>query len=84
MPYCENFKRFISFICVHGVLSACVCVCVRHVLPGTSKFQEKVRSPGIGVADSCEPPCACWKLNSGPLQKQKVFLSSEPSLQLPI
>jgi hypothetical protein len=26
-------------------------------------------------------PCGCWELNADPLQKQKVILTKEPSLQ---
>jgi hypothetical protein len=37
--------------------------------------------PGIGVTDSCEPPCGCWELNSEPLEEQSVLLTTEPSLQ---
>ena len=33
------------------------------------------------VTDSCEPPCGCWDLNSGPLEEQSVLLTTEPSLQ---
>ena len=33
------------------------------------------------ITDSCEPPCACWKLNSRPLEEQSVLLNTEPSLQ---
>jgi len=43
--------------------------------------KEMTRSPGTGVTDSCELPCGCWELNSGPLQEQLVFLTTEPSLQ---
>ena len=28
--------------------------------------EEGVRIPGTGVIDSCEPPCGCWDLNTGP------------------
>jgi hypothetical protein len=35
------------------------------------------------VTDGCEPPCGSWDLNSGPLEEQSVFWSTEPSLQLP-
>jgi hypothetical protein len=31
--------------------------------------------------DGCEPPRGCWDLNSGPSEKQSVFLTTEPSLQ---
>jgi len=30
------------------------------------------------------PPCGCWELNSGPLEEQLVFLTTEPSLQPPM
>jgi hypothetical protein len=29
----------------------------------------------------CEPPCGCWKLNTGLLKEQSVLLTPEPSLQ---
>jgi hypothetical protein len=35
------------------------------------------------VTDGCEPPCGCWDLNSGPLEKQSVLLTAKPSLQPP-
>lgn len=40
---------------------------------------EGVESPRTGVADSGEPPCGCWKLNSGPLEGQSVSPSADPS-----
>jgi hypothetical protein len=27
--------------------------------------EEKVRCPGTGVTDGCEPPCGCWESNLG-------------------
>ena len=42
---------------------------------------EGVRSPGTVVTNSCELPCWCWELNSGPLGRQPVFLTTEPLLQ---
>ena len=38
------------------------------------------RAPDL-IIDGCEPPCACWELNSGSLEEQSVLLASEPSLQ---
>jgi hypothetical protein len=35
------------------------------------------------ITDVCEPPGGCWELNSGPLEKQPVLLTSEPSLAFP-
>ncbi|ERE68196.1 coiled-coil domain-containing protein 18 [Cricetulus griseus] len=51
---------------------------------GSTDFQkkprDKKRAPDL-IMDGCEPPCGCWKLNSGPLEEQSVLLTSEPSLQ---
>jgi hypothetical protein len=33
------------------------------------------------IIKSCEPPCGCWDLNSGPWEEQSVFLPAEPSPQ---
>ena len=33
------------------------------------------------LTDSCEPPCVCWDLNSGPSEEQSVCLTAELSLQ---
>jgi hypothetical protein len=33
------------------------------------------------ITDGCEPPYVCWGLNSGPLDKLSVLLTTEPSLQ---
>ena len=33
------------------------------------------------ITDGCESPSGCWELNSGPLEGQLVFLTTEPSLQ---
>ena len=33
------------------------------------------------IIDGHEPPCGCWELNSGLLEKQSVLLTAEPSLQ---
>jgi hypothetical protein len=40
--------------------------------------QKRASDP---ITDSCETPCGCWELNSGPLEDQSVVLTSEPSLQ---
>jgi hypothetical protein len=37
---------------------------------------------GIRSQYSCESPCGCQELNSGPLEEQSVLLTTEPSLQL--
>jgi hypothetical protein len=42
---------------------------------------EGVRFPGVAVADICELPCGCWKLNMDSLEEQTVLLTIELSLQ---
>lgn len=36
---------------------------------------EGVGSPGTGVTHRYKPPCQCWDLNPGPLEKQPVLFS---------
>lgn len=40
-----------------------------------------IGSHGITVTEGYEPPCRCWELNLGPLEKQSTALTAEPSLQ---
>jgi hypothetical protein len=47
----------------------------------TPASQKRASDPSI---DDGEPPCGCWKLNSGPLEDQAVLLTSEPPLQPPL
>lgn len=44
---------------------------------------EGIRSPGTGAIDSCELSCRCWKSSPGPLEKQSMLQTTEPSLQPP-
>jgi hypothetical protein len=44
---------------------------------------KRTQSNGQMAWAGCEPPCGCWKLNSGPLEEQPVFLTAEPSHQPP-
>lgn len=39
-----------------------------------------IRSSGTGITDRCQLPCEFWDLNPGPLEKQSVLLTAEPSL----
>ena len=43
--------------------------------------KEGIRFSGTGITDRCEPAGGCWELNLGPLEKQPVLLTAEPSLQ---
>lgn len=60
------------FTCM-SVLSSCgLCIiCVS----GAYGSQKKVRIPGIGITDGCEPLTGCWELSPGCLPKQQVLLS---------
>jgi hypothetical protein len=40
--------------------------------------QKRASDP---ITDGCEPPCGCWELNSGALEKQSVLLTTELFLQ---
>jgi hypothetical protein len=42
---------------------------------------EGIGSPRNGVINSCKLPCGCLELNLGPLKKQSVLLTAEPSFQ---
>jgi hypothetical protein len=42
------------------------------------RHQKRALDP---ITDGYEPPCGCWKLNSGPLEEQSVLLTAELSLQ---
>ena len=48
----------------------------------TLSLSSNTSEEAIGsITDGCEPPCGCWELNSGPLEKQSVLLTAETSLQ---
>jgi hypothetical protein len=44
----------------------------------TPAYQKRASE---SIRDGCEPPCGCWELNSGTLEKQPMLLMAEPSLQ---
>ena len=60
-------------VCLHVYLSTTCVQCLWRP-------EEGGRVSGPGITDGCEPPCDCWELNPSPLQKQPVFLATEPSL----
>lgn len=84
LPAEPSLKHF-YFVFTYVVLYACVFVCVYDVcapheclVHSKEESEEGIRVSGIGVTDVCQPPCECWDLNSGPLQKQ-VPLTFKPS-----
>jgi hypothetical protein len=55
---------------------------VHHMCARSPKRpEEDIRSPGAEVLDSCELPHQEWEQNPGPLQEQKLLLTTEPSFQ---
>lgn len=45
------------------------------------KSEESVRSPVTGIGCSCELQCGHWKSNSGPLVREPVLLTTDPSFR---
>lgn len=44
---------------------------------GAHKGHKRVRSPGAGLTNNCEPSCRCWEPMLGPLEKQLVLLTAK-------
>jgi hypothetical protein len=42
---------------------------------------EGARFSGTRITDRCELLGGCWELNPGPLKKQSVLITTEPSVQ---
>lgn len=57
----------------------CIYVCVPHVC--LVPIEEGVGIPRTVVTDSCELPYGLWERNPGPLEKQPLLLTAEPSPQ---
>ena len=43
--------------------------------------EERVGSPETAVTGGCEASGGAWESNPGPLQKEPVLFTTEPSLQ---
>lgn len=59
-------------------ISVCLRVCVPRICPVP---EEGLDSPELELTEGCEQPCGGWEFNLGPLQKQQVLISAQPSLQ---
>lgn len=67
LPFLERFIFILGvYICLH------VCKDTTHLSWCQRKPEEGARSPEARVTDYREPPCGCWVLNWGPLEKQPV------------
>jgi hypothetical protein len=65
-PVCSTLSKKLFILCI-WVLCSCL-----------QTHQKRASNP---ITDDCDPPCGCWKLNSGSLEEQSVLLPAEPSLQ---
>lgn len=75
-----RFYFFLIILCVL-VFWLHVCLCTVYT-PGTVPEDRKgVRWSGTEGTDSCKAMCGSWELNPGPLLKQPVLLTTNPSLQ---
>lgn len=75
-----SFPLDILFYKDMSILQACVSV---HHMPlwCLSRPEGGLQSPGVGVTDSCELQSGYCKSNTGLLEKQSLFLTSDPSFQ---
>lgn len=73
---CKTFSFYILSIWVFYCMYVCA-VCVLGEGTGQKRTADALEK------DSCEPRCASWTQNHGPVEKQPVLLSSESSLQPP-
>jgi hypothetical protein len=44
----------------------------------TSFMNTLLRASDL-ITDGCEPPCGCWKLNSGPMEEQAASALISPA-----
>ena len=66
---------------MYKVFCLCVCMMTACVCLGLWRPEEGTGSPGTGVTtpvSSCMSEC--WQPKPAPLQEQKAFLTTEPSL----
>jgi len=63
-----NCMRMGVLPCLH------VCLCSACLLGALKKPEEGIRSPGILLADSHEPPHACWELTPCPRKDTETSL----------
>lgn len=77
-PWVEQFSSKISCsffmllkVCVCVFLWMCLHVCLwTRCVPATHRSQRRVRSPGSGMTDRCEPPM--WVLGTHPVSSARV------------
>ena len=70
---------FVSLYCMWmGVLALCM-----FVYHGIALSEKRFRSPETGVTGYCEPLCACWELDHGPLKEHSVISMIEPLILSP-
>jgi hypothetical protein len=72
-PAMHAWNKFGEFFCLRFIYY--------YIWVHCSYLQSHQKRASDLIADGCETPCGCWDLNSGPLEKQSVLLTVEPSLQ---
>jgi len=71
---CANARLCVSVsMCMPVCVVVCLCLCGVSVSVHMRRPEEGVRGPGTGITHSCKPPCGCWKLILGCLQKKYKF-----------
>lgn len=71
----ENNPFYFVVFCVGRCFLACMSECASHAC------QVPMGSLGTGVIGSCEPLCASWELNLGPLGDPPSLLPQDTILQ---
>lgn len=67
---------------MYGVWVFSLYVFVHHVCSWCQlRLQRRIRFPGTGVTDLCEPRCGCWESTPGPLGEQSGLFAAESFLQ---
>ena len=79
LKVCATANNFVF----HALLKAdsLLFMYVHHVYALPMKARRGRQILRSAVTNGYESPCGCWELNLGPLGKQSVLLTTEPSLQ---
>lgn len=72
----KSYFFFLKVLLIYAFYVQTCFVCIYICTPEQSIGSHKTTAVG-----GCEPLCGCWELNSGLLQEQPVFLTTEQSFQ---
>lgn len=71
-----------SFVLLYCMWMDVLALCM-FVYHGIALSEKRFRSPETGVTGYCEPLCACWELNHGPLKEHSVISMIESLILSP-